>query len=595
MDRTGKIAVALALAVIIGWTLYQSSIAPPPKPAVAPSATPAVAGASPAQGATSTETVTPAAPAPTPEPEPALPEQTQVIKTPLIDYTFTNHGGGILRAQLNNQWVDNESKKNVVLNQYGPVPIGATSDKPNDGADASYTGTLVGTDGISYQRTTEQQIQFTKKFTLPTATQGVDQYLATLDLSIANMGKQNYNSDGYYVYLGAAGPIHRTDMTRYIAMDWYVNGKASEINVASFNGSNVPVLGHAERPEYPFPGVNTNFGDHIAWGAVYDQYFTSIVTPIAGPDGSLANRVWANRLPVDVDTHESGPAWFSSHPAGSVPALWAINGTIGMPPFSLKPGDTYTRQFKIYLGPREYRLLSQLDQGQDAVLRFGMFGIVSRTLLDMMNWLEKVVGSYAVAIIVLTVAIKLLLWPLQNRSTQSMKKMQALAPKIKTMQEKYKDDPAKLNQETIRLYKTYGINPVAGCLPMVIQLPIFFGFYSMLASAIELRNSKFLWVHDLSQPDTIGHFLGFPINILPLCMAATSAWMMSMTPKSGDSSQQKMMMFMPLLFLWICYNYASGLALYMMVSNLFSVVQFIVTKKTTAPTLEKVAVAGKKR
>jgi YidC/Oxa1 family membrane protein insertase len=168
---------------------------------------------------------------------------------------------------------------------------------------------------------------------------------------------------------------------------------------------------------------------------------------------------------------------------------------------------------------------------------------------------------------------------------------------MKALQEKHKDDPAKLNQETMRLYKTYGINPISGCLPMFIQLPIFMGFYSMLASASELRNSRFLWVQDLSQPDTIWHVpgVGWPLNILPLCMAATSVWMMSMTPKTGDSSQQKMMLFMPLIFLLICYNYASGLALYMMVSNLFSVVQFMVTKSQTAPTLEKVAVPTKKR
>ncbi len=130
---------------------------------------------------------------------------------------------------------------------------------------------------------------------------------------------------------------------------------------------------------------------------------------------------------------------------------------------------------------------------------------------------------------------------------------------------------------------------------MVIQLPVFVGFYSMLGSAIELRNSKFFWVHDLSQPDTVGHILGYPINVLPLCVAAASAWMIVMTPKTGDPAQRNMMFITPVILLLFCYNYASGLALYLLVSNLFSVVQFTVTKSQTAPTLEKIAQPGKKK
>ena len=574
---------------MIGWMLYQAKITPPPKPPGTPSATPAVASGT-LPSPPSPETVTPAAPEP---PEPEQPEQTQEIDTSSVAFTFTNHGGGITRAQLKKHFVDDESGRNIALNDYGVVPVGAItfSDQPGEGVNASYTTT--GTDaqgGISYQRTAPHQIQITKKFTLPTAKVGADQYIATLDLSIANRGDKPYaNPEGYYLYLGSAGPVHNHDMPRYICMDWYLNGKASEFSVSSFSAGKIPLLGiqtSAEKTEY------TASGDNIGWAAVYNQYFTTIVT--LSPGGAKGNRIWSNRIPLDIVTHKSGPAWVDSHPPNTTPSWYAINGALGMPGFDLKPGDTYTQQFKIYLGPRQYQFLSQMDGNQVAVLHFGWFGFVSKFLLIVMIHLKKVVGSYAVAIIVLTVAIKLALWPLQNRSTQSMKKMQALTPKMTELREKYKDDPAKLNTETIKLYKTYGVNPLAGCLPMFIQLPIFFGFYSMLGAAIELRNSKFFWVHDLSQPDT-AHILGFSVNILPLCMAATSVWMMSMTPKSGDSSQQKMMMFMPLIFLYICYNYASGLALYFMVSNLFSVMQFYITRNQTAPTLEKVAVAGKKK
>jgi YidC/Oxa1 family membrane protein insertase len=130
---------------------------------------------------------------------------------------------------------------------------------------------------------------------------------------------------------------------------------------------------------------------------------------------------------------------------------------------------------------------------------------------------------------------------------------------------------------------------------MLIQIPIFFGFYSMLGSAIELRNSHFLWIQDLSQPDTIAHFLGFPINLLPIIMSGTMLWQMAISPKSGDAVQQRMMYFMPVVFLAFCYNYASGLALYWTTQNIFSIVQLYLTRNQPLPTLEKVAAPAKGR
>jgi YidC/Oxa1 family membrane protein insertase len=152
-----------------------------------------------------------------------------------------------------------------------------------------------------------------------------------------------------------------------------------------------------------------------------------------------------------------------------------------------------------------------------------------------------------------------------------------------------------MNQEVMKLYKQYGINPVGGCLPMLIQIPIFFGLYQMLGQAVELRNEKFLWVHDLSQPDTVAHIpgLGWPVNILPLCMAATQVWLMQMTPKTGDPTQRRVMMFTPLIFMFICYNFAAALALYYTAQNLFSILQFYQTKNQPMPALTKVQPPGK--
>jgi YidC/Oxa1 family membrane protein insertase len=168
---------------------------------------------------------------------------------------------------------------------------------------------------------------------------------------------------------------------------------------------------------------------------------------------------------------------------------------------------------------------------------------------------------------------------------------------MQELKDKYKDDPTKMNTEVMKLYKEHGVNPVGGCLPMMIQIPIFFGLFSMLGQAAELRNAAFIWVRDLSQPDTIGHLpiLGFPINILPLLMGASNVWLMRMTPKTGDTTQQRVMMFMPLIFLVFCYNFAAALALYYTTQNLFTILQLWHNQRQPVPVLEKVTPPGKRR
>jgi YidC/Oxa1 family membrane protein insertase len=229
-------------------------------------------------------------------------------------------------------------------------------------------------------------------------------------------------------------------------------------------------------------------------------------------------------------------------------------------------------------------------------MNFGYWKFVSQFLLNFMNLIHGWIGDYGFSIIILTACVKGVLWPLQNKANRSMRKMSALSPKMQELKEKYKDDPTRMNQELMKLYKEHGVNPVGGCLPMMIQIPIFFGLFSMLGQAAELRNASFLWVRDLSQPDTIAHIpgLGWKINLLPLIMGATNLWLMRMTPKTGDSTQQRVMMFMPLIFLIFCYNFAAALALYYTTQNLFTILQLYQNRKQPQPVLEKVAPAGKR-
>jgi len=273
--------------------------------------------------------------------------------------------------------------------------------------------------------------------------------------------------------------------------------------------------------------------------------------------------------------------------------IYGITGAIGLAPLKLAPGESQTMRFQIYTGPKEYARLKALGGGMDDILNFGMFKIFSAFLLASMNFLYRFVGNYALAIIVLTCLIKAALWPLQSKAIREMKKMSLLGPKMAELKEKLKDDPQKLNQAMWQLQREYGVNPMGGCLPTLAQMPIFFGFYSMLGTAVELRGSSFLWIKDLSVPDTVAHVFGFPLNPLPLIMAATMFWQMKITPKTGDQQQQKIFMFMPFIFIVFCYNFAAALALYWTVQNLLSVLQTYLTRHRPLPALTKVATGEK--
>lgn len=233
-------------------------------------------------------------------------------------------------------------------------------------------------------------------------------------------------------------------------------------------------------------------------------------------------------------------------------------------------------------------------------MNYGFFSPFSRFMNWSLWWVhavtDKVSGkwSWGLAVIVLTLLLRTAIWPLYNRSNRTMKRMSKLKPEIDKLKEKYPDDPQKMNQEMMKLYRTYGVNPLGGCLPMFAQLPIFFGFYSMLLHAVEMRGQEFLWVADLSQPDTVGHLLGLPINPLPIVMAITSFAQMAMMPNTGgDKTQMMIIKLMPFMFLFICYNFASALALYWTVSNVFSIGQTWLSNRLPEPELKAKAGGGK--
>lgn len=230
---------------------------------------------------------------------------------------------------------------------------------------------------------------------------------------------------------------------------------------------------------------------------------------------------------------------------------------------------------EIYLGPKEYAVLKSAGYNLEKSMDLGWVILepISLLMLNILNFIYGGIKNYGLAIIILTILIKLILWPLTQKSFKSMQEMQKIQPHLKKLQEKYKQEPDKLQPEMMKLYKEHGVNPLGGCLPSLLQLPIFFALFATLNNAIELRGSSFLWITDLSRPDTIFHLGPLPINLLPILMGLTMFWQQAQTTSSNTSDQTQKMMFylMPVLMTVLFYGFPSGLTLYWFIFNLLTV------------------------
>ena len=245
---------------------------------------------------------------------------------------------------------------------------------------------------------------------------------------------------------------------------------------------------------------------------------------------------------------------------------------------TLAPGGSAAYHYKMYFGPKKLSILKKEDHNLAKAINFGWFDVLAKPTLWLLNYLYGYIGNYGVAIIIVTILIKAVFWPITSKGMRSMKNMQKLQPKVAKLKEKYKDDPTRMNQEMMALYKTYKVNPVGGCLPMVIQIPFFFALYRVLMAAIELRHAPFmLWINDLSAPDRL--MVGFDIPyvhgipVLTLLMGLSMYLQQKMTPTTADPTQAKIMQFLPVVFTFMFINFASGLVLYWFVNNLLSILQ----------------------
>ncbi len=300
----------------------------------------------------------------------------------------------------------------------------------------------------------------------------------------------------------------------------------------------------------------------LRWIGITDRYFMTVLIPEESIDGAMKMEKVGDDMVI---------------------------ATLVLPETSIAPGEDKNFSYKSFIGPKDTEVLAKANYDLSKAVNFGMFDLLAKPFLWIMNQIYKVIPNYGIAIILLTLMTKIILWPLGNKSYKSMNDMKRMQPLMAEIREKYKGDKKKMNEETMALYRTYKINPMGGCLPMIVQLPVFFALYRMLYQAIELRHAPFFgWINDLSAPDRLFHF-GFSIPfmqppygipVLTIVMGVTMLLQQKMSPPPGDPTQAKMMMFMPIIFTVIFINFPAGLVLYWLTNNIFSIAQqYYIQKK----------------
>jgi YidC/Oxa1 family membrane protein insertase len=371
-----------------------------------------------------------------------------------------------------------------------------------------------------------------------------DSYVIGLDVTIKN-GSDRSIQDKLYVALRGKAP--------------------NDKRVYGFEGPSALINDDLEEVDTDDIADKSTYTGSLKWIALQDRYFMTSIIPDQAEEASMRLYVKEGNL---------------------------IEAQYLNPVSDIRPGTQQTYQYSLFFGPKSMKILGEVGHDFSKALNFGFFDILAKPCVWLMNKLYAVIPNYGIAIIILTILIKLILWPLGSKSYKSMSEMKKIQPLMKEIREKYKSDKKKMNEEVMSLYRTYKINPLGGCLPMVVQLPVFFALYRMLYQAIELRHAPFfLWIDDLSAPDRLGRlpvdhipFMEPPygLPVLTIIMGATMLLQQKMSPPMGDPTQAKMMMFMPLIFTVIFINFSSGLVLYWLVNNVLSISQqYYIQKKYT--------------
>jgi YidC/Oxa1 family membrane protein insertase len=509
-------------------------------------------------------------------PPPPVEEEFVILKSDKVSFTFSNIGGGVKYADFRSEYQVGSQKDLVRVNEHGSGPIGglAGTDEALDNIGYTYNAAESIPGGkVVYDAKLASGLLVKKSFSLVASGEPGSPYLLDLDLQFENASPGALNLKQWSVYIGEAAPLYQDEVIQQTGVFWLENNSMSFTDVSSFKGG----MMSSEKSV-----VNSPDGKKIQYGGVTNQFFATAIRP----KEPLETTLWAKPSQIKLKS--------------TAAPLPSIRAGLRLPDVALDPAAKKSLSCRIFIGPKHNPMLRKMGNGWEDLMQYGWFGVVSNVLNRTLNFFHYYLDGLAkkwawgLAIIFLTIVVRVVIWPLHAKSTRTMKRMSKLQPEMAKLKEKYADDPNKLNTETMGLYRKFGINPLGGCLPMFIQIPIFFGFYRMLQYAVELRGQGFLWVDDLSQPDTLTYLYGVPINLLPVVMAISSYLQIKMTPMTGDVMQQRIIKFMPFMFFFFCYNFASALALYWTTQNIFSIGQTWLMNRIPEPELKPRKDGGKK-
>ena len=537
------IAVVLSVVIFIGWTYFygpktsqqtETELEQPVQETPPTTAPPVISAEATAQSAPE--------PATSPQGAPRL----IAVDNGVLHLVFSETGGRLVSCRLL-QFLEDTSpgapgKELVEIKEDGLAPLGLTSTQGSiQGLDEARFQALTDMDSLSawereatlsFRWVSPQGVEVVKRYRIRP-----QDYLFDLEVELTNRSGRNID-DNLGLILNARHDPKEGGRYAFKGFGCYVDDELHEKKP-----------GKLKEPQI--------FAGRISWGGYENSYFLQAMVPEEG-QGSMRGELLDRAKDKEL-----------------------VSVRFTSTPYSLAAGSVKSFRYKLFFGPKEIDLLD--EQGYDLAesINMGWFDIIAKPFLFFLKFIYNRLHNYGLAIIILTVCVKLVFWPLTQKSYKSMKAMRALQPQMTKMREKWKDDKQRLNQEMIALYKSYKVNPMGGCLPMIVQIPVFIALYRLLDYAIELRHAPFwLWINDLSAPDRLFHLPKVPfmeppygIPVLTLLMGASMFFQQKMTPMAGDPMQAKMMLFMPFIFTVIFINFPSGLVLYWFINNLLSVAQ----------------------
>jgi YidC/Oxa1 family membrane protein insertase len=486
----------------------------------------------------------------TPQPAGPLPaaqasegrEKEILVETPLYKAVFSNAGPALKSFRLKKYHLTADDQSPLVELAHGKTDLLTVTVDPfqKQGEapilfNASETALVLDSGSspkaLIFTATTAEGLSLRQSFL-------IDPNRYPIELDVTSINQTGRTVEGtVHARIANLPPKEKTSYYAFIGLSVLLDGKLKELEADDF-----------EKEEIAFSG-------NVQWASYQEDYFMAAVIPEKSQEARFVGRML---------------------PSGILEGIWSRSAG------AVKPGEQLSTRFTLFLGPRDLSVLKEIGNHLDQAINFGWFDIIAKPLLYALRFFNGYVHNYGIAIIILTVLIKIIFWPLTHKSYKSMKEMQKLQPLMAKIREKYKGNREQMNKELMGLYRTYKVNPMGGCLPMLIQIPVFFALFRILGNSIELRHAPFfLWINDLSAPDRLFRFSfevpfmspPYGIPVLTLLMGASMFIQQKMTPTPGDPTQAKIMLLLPIIFTVMFINFPSGLVLYWLVNNILSIGQ----------------------